>query len=829
MNRKQRRTQDKRGTAPMPQGRADSIQATFAQAVQHHQAGRLGEAEWLYQQILAVEPRHADSLHLLGVVASQNGRHDLAVQLIGKAVAIFPKVASYHANLGLALKMRGAIGDAVTSWRKSLALAPDNPEVCTNLGNALLELGRLDEAAACHRKAIALRPDYAEAHTNLGAVLQQQGRLNEAVACLRSAIALRPNYAEAHTNLGIALKKLGILDEAIAHWRQSLALVPNNPEPHTNLGLVLQDLGRLDEAIAYHCRAIDLKLDYPEAHTNLGLVLQELGRLDEAVACHGKAIDLRPDFPEAHTNLGAALEEQGRLDEAVACYRRAIDLKPDYPAAYTNLGLAFKELGRLDEVIACYRRTIELKPDCAVALAGLIHELQHRCCWEDLADRQRQVIQIIRRRQGQPLSLKDAPAPFVLLALPSTPADQLACAEAFSAGYRRAPPPAVVAPRDRIRIGYLSADFHDHATAYLIAELIERHDRDRFEVIGYSIGPNYDDDMRRRLVAAFDRFVDLRPLSYPHAAERIRRDDIDILVDLKGYTQNARTKILALRPAPIQVNFLGYPGTMGCDFIDYVIADPVCIPPDQDAFYREKVVRLPDCYQPNDTRRVIAEPSPSRSDCALPEQGFVFCSFNNSYKITPALFDIWMRLLTAVPGSVLWLLEANEWVEANLRREATTRGVEPDRLVFSPRRPLPDHLARHHCADLFLDTLPYNAHTTASDALWTGLPVLTCRGETFAGRVAASLLTAIGAPELITQTLAEYESMALRLANDPAALSAVREKIRRNRATAALFDTARYTRNIETAYGRIWERHRSGLPAETFDVANGTGSRRAAP
>jgi len=802
----------------MPQGRADSIQVTFAQAVQHHQAGRLGEAEWLYQQILAVEPRHADSLHLLGVVASQNGRHDLAVQLIGKAVAIFPKVASYHANLGLALKMRGAIGDAVTSWRKSLALAPDNPEVCTNLGNALLELGRLDEAAACHRKAIALRPDYAVAHTNLGAVLQQQGRLNEAVACLRSAIALRPDYAEAHTNLGIALKKLGILDEAIAHWRQSLALVPNNPEPHTNLGLVLQDLGRLDEAIACHCRAIDLKLDYPEAHTNLGLVLQELGRLDEAVACHGKAIDLRPDFPEAHTNLGAALQEQGRLDEAVACYRKAIDLRPDYPAAYTNLGLAFKELGRLDEVIACYRRTIELKPDCAVALAGLIHELQHRCCWEDLADRQRQVIQIIRQRQGQPPTVKDSPAPFVLLALPSTPADQLACAEAFSAGYRRALPPAA-APGDRIRIGYLSADFHNHATAYLIAELIERHDRDRFEVIGYSIGPNNDDDMRRRLVAAFDRFVDLRPLSYPHAAERIRRDGIDILIDLKGYTQNARTKILALRPAPIQVNFLGYPGTMGCDFIDYVIADSVCIPPDQDAFYREKVVRLPDCYQPNDTRRVIAEPSPTRSDCALPEQGFVFCSFNNSYKITPALFDIWMRLLTAVPGSVLWLLEANGWVEANLRREATARGVDPDRLVFSPRRPLADHLARHHCADLFLDTLPYNAHTTASDALWTGLPVLTCRGETFAGRVAASLLTAIGAPELITQTLAEYESMALRLASDPAALSAVREKIRRNRATAALFDTARYTRNIETTYERMWERHRSGLPAEAFDVA----------
>ncbi len=352
---------------------------------------------------------------------------------------------------------------------------------------------------------------------------------------------------------------------------------------------------------------------------------------------------------------------------------------------------------------------------------------------------------------------------------------------------------------DKIRLGYISSDFRDHPVAVLIVEMIERHDRSRFHVTGYSIGPDDNGALGQRLQAGFDKFVDLRSLSTRQAADRINQDGIDILIDLNGYTRFSRPEILAFKPAPIQVNFLGYPGTMGVDYMDYIIADDVCIPPEYDQFYTEKVVRLPDTYQPNDRKRAVSEHTPTRAQCGLPEEGFVFCSFNNSYKITPDFFALWMKLLAKVPGSVLWLLETNPVVGKNLRRVAAVWGIDPDRLVFAPRLPLAEHLARHRLADLFLDTLPYNAHTTTSDALWVGLPVLTCRGETFAGRVAASLLTAMQMPELIVDSIQDYESTALRLATDPALMSAIRSKLQGNLTTAPLFDTETYIKNFEAA------------------------------
>src|SRR5262249_39339191 len=342
---------------------------------------------------------------------------------------------------------------------------------------------------------------------------------------------------------------------------------------------------------------------------------------------------------------------------------------------------------------------------------------------------------------------------------------------------------------DRIKIAYLSADFHRHATAYLMAELFERHDRARFELIGVSFGPDDRSDMRARLVSAFDRFVDVRAKSDAEVARLLSELKVDIAVDLKGYTQDCRPRILAHRPVPIQVNYLGFPGTMGADFIDYVIADEVVLPFDQQPFYSERIVHLPDCYQPNDRRRQIAGRTPARTEVGLPERGFIFCSFNNNWKIAPEVFDVWMRLLKAIGGSVLWLLRGNATAEQNLRKEAAARGVDPERLVFAPRIKLEDHLARHRLADLFLDTLPCNAHTTASDAFWAGLPVVTCRGKAFAGRVAASLLHAIGLPELVTSNMADYEALALTLACDPARLRDIKAKLARNRDTAPLFDT----------------------------------------
>jgi predicted O-linked N-acetylglucosamine transferase (SPINDLY family) len=380
--------------------------------------------------------------------------------------------------------------------------------------------------------------------------------------------------------------------------------------------------------------------------------------------------------------------------------------------------------------------------------------------------------------------------------------------------------PRAPAAASKLRVGYLSADFHGHATAWLIAEMIEKHDRSRYSVYGYSLGPDDQSPTRRRLVNAFDRFVDLRSVSFLQAAQWIAADDVQILVDLKGYTRESRTEILALRPAPVQVNYLGFPGTMGAPFMDYILVDDFIVPADQQPFFSERLVHLPGCYQVNDSRREISPCTPSRAECKLPEEGFVFCSFNNNYKITPEVFDVWMELLKRVEGSVLWLLEGNAFAPANLRREAESRGVASRRLVFAPRMPLPEHLARHRLADLFLDTFPVNAHTTASDALWAGCPVLTLAGETFVSRVAGSLLRTIGLPELITYSFDEYQAMALRLARNAELLAGLRGRLEVNRKTSRLFDAGRFARNTEEAYRTMWEIHVSGQPPRPFTVSD---------
>jgi len=477
-------------------------------------------------------------------------------------------------------------------------------------------------------------------------------------------------------------------------------------------------------------------------------------------------------------------------------------LKPNYPEAFYNMGNAWRELGKLEGAVAAYQKALQLRPDYAEAFSQLAYHRWRTCDWTDYEASQNRLLDLVRSGAARV-------PPFYLLSTAATPADQLACARQWlapllpTAGevFRHTPPKM----RPRIRLGYLSGDFHEHATADLTAELFERHDRSRFEVVAYSYGRDDGSPMRRRLECAFDRFVDLAPLSHRDAAARIHQDGIDILVDLKGYTHHARPQIMARRPAPVQVNYLGYPATTGADFIDYIIVDSFVVPVDHQPFFTERLVHLPGCYQANNTRRDISATAPSRVDCGLPRDAFVFCSFNNSYKITPAFFDIWMRLLNAVRGSVLWLLAPNDLVSRNLRREAERRGVDPDRLVFAAIVPRPEHLARHRHADLFLDALPCNAHTTASDALWAGLPVLTCAGTTFASRVAGSLLTALGLPELIATSPSDYERMARELASQRQRLMTMRDALARHRDAGMLFDCARFTHQIEAAYSRMWE------------------------
>ena len=753
-------------------------------AVKLHGSGRQAEAERLYHEVLAAEPGNADAWHLLGIVAYQRRDFAAAVERIRKAITFADGNAAYFSNLGLALQAQGHLADAIANYRRAVSLDPGHADAFYNLGNALLQSGALEEAAACYRRAVDANPQFVEAHNNLGNLLRRLGRLQEAVESYRRALALQPQLAEAHNNLGNALRALHTFDEAAASYQQAIRLRPN----------------------------------FVEAYSNLGNALEELNRTDEAIQAYERALAINPAFADALNNLGSALYRRDRLGDAQAALRRAVALDPTHVKAYFNLALVLQSLGRHDEAAANYRRVIELDPghtDVRLRLNNLHLQI---CDWATLdAD-----VGAIKRAIADPTA---APGdPYLLTFVPGvSAAEQKTAAEAYARhrfAHIAAPARAWKMSREpdrKLRIGYLSADFRAHATAYLLAEVIDLHDRANFDVVAYSLGVDDGSDVRRRLHAAFDAFHDLRGTSDAAAAERIGDDGIDILVDLKGYTDGGRPEILARRPAPVQVSYLGYPGTMGAPFIDYLVADRFICPATAAANYSEMLACLPDTYQPNDRKRPIGPPK-SRRAFGLPDAAFVFCAFNSTNKITPAVFDVWMSLLREVPHSVLWLLSGHPTAEFNLRRAAGERGVGPERLVFSARLPLAEHLARYTVADLFLDTLPCNGHTTVSDALWSGVPVLTCAGHTFAGRVAGSLVRAAGLPELAAETLADYARIARRVAAKPGELAEFRERLGRSRLTCPLFDTPRTTRHLEAIYRRMWQVFTSGRPPASIDV-----------
>ena len=789
---------------------ARNVAASGNLAIIAAQEGDLAQAESLFRRVVAARPNYPEGHNNLGALLQQQGRLDEAIAEHRRAIALRPDYAAAHLHLGNAFKRQGKADEAVGSYENALKLKPDLAEACNNLGVVLQAQGKFAEALAAYERAMKLRPGDVEAAYNRAVALQQQGRREEAESAYRDILRHSPNRF-VYVNLGALLHEQGRLEEALAAFDAALALDPAYAEAHFNRAVVLQQQGRLDMAIEAYGQSLRLRPDYIEAATNAGIVLQELGRLEEAAGAFEHAAKLRPDAAEPHNNLGIALLARGQPAEAVLAFQRALALKPDYAQAFYNLGNAWRELGKPEGAIAAYGQALRLRPNDADALSQLVYQRWRACDWSSFAADQQKLVDLVRQGARVP--------PFFLLATDAGPADQLACARRWVEPFARAVPslpPRGPREGERIRLGYLSADFHQHATAHLAAELFERHDRTRFEVFAYCYGPDDGSPMRRRLERAFDRFVDIRPLSHAQAARRIRADEIDLLIDLKGHTLNARTATLAARPAPIQVNYLGYPGTMGAAFIDYIVVDRIAVPPEQQPHFDEKLVTLPGCYQPNSMRE--AGPAPARPECGLPADGFVFCCFNNTYKITPQFFDLWMRLLKRVPGSVLWLLESNELAGRNLRREAEQRGVEPGRLVFAPIQPIAEHLARHRHVDLFLDTLPCNAHTTASDALWAGLPVLTCAGATFAGRVAASAVTAAGVPELIAPSIAAYEQLALDLARTPARHRELRERLERSRTAAPLFDMAAYVRHLEIAFTRMWERWRAGEAPAAFSV-----------
>jgi len=702
-------------------------------------------------------------------------------------------------------------GDALHLCDAAIALAPDTPEFHNNRGNALQALGDANTARISFEYAIRLHPTMVEAHNNLGNLLLAQGQATEAVPVLREAIRLHPDYPEAHKNLGNALAELGRHEDAVPLYVRALDLRPGYVEALGSLGISCLALGQHEEAVGVYLEALRQNPQEAEFYCSLGDAYQALGLSLEACEAFRAAICIQPSHPRALNNLGNALQAIGDNTEAARVYERARDLEPSRAEVHNNMGRLQLLLEREEEALTSFSRAVALNPGYLTAVEGLFQTMRAQCAWEHLeevSERYRSLIQ-------ESLSGQEAIAanPFNAFNLPLSPAEQRALVERVSAQtaapllpLRGTLPPAP--PRQvgqRLRIGYLSADYRNHATAHLLGHLFARHDRERFEVIAYSTGPNDGSDYRQRIEQEADRFVDMHRWTPLQAASRIRLDGVDVLVDLHGHTLGSSLGVLALHPAPLQVHFLGYPGTVGKDFVDYTLVDAVTCPPEHEPTFSEPVYRLPNCYQIND-RQPIDETF-SRAAYGLPERGFIFCSFNATYKLTPTIFALWLRLLDRVPHSVLWLYRSNEQAERNLRAEAGRLGCPQERIIFGGTLPKAGHLARLRHADLMLDTPVINGHTTASDALWAGVPVLSILGQSFPDRVGASLLTAIGLPELIMPDLAAYEATAVRLATSPEELAALTAKLAANRLTTPLFDTPRFVRNLETAYEELWTRH----------------------
>ncbi len=772
---------DARGLEAGQSGKAGVAgQDESARAFDHLRQGRLDDAERAYRAMLQRNPGDAGALHFLGVVLAQRQNLPEAAELIDRSLLLAPDNATAHINRGNVSRMQGLNDAALASYDRALALNPQSAEALINRADVLVGLGRHEEALAGYDALLSFVPDH---------------RAGQLKRC-RMLEGLRRH------------------EEALAGYERLLGNAPGDLEALFLRGQVLGALMRDAEAVESYDRALAIKPESANILNARGIALRRLRRWAEALGSFDRALVLNPGFAEAHNNRAALLSDMGRHAEALAGYDRALDLRPDAAGFLNNRADLLRVMGLHEQAARDYARLLELDPANDQALGHKLHTDLQICNWKHYDPE--------RQRLLSAVSAGKRYLPFTVLVLSDSGMETLQSARIYAASkYPVTSRPLWAGERyshDRIRIAYLSADFHWHATALLMVELFERHDRSRFEVSGWSFGPDVRDAMRERLERAFEQFHDVRGMSDDEVAAMLRAREIDIAVDLKGYSKGCRPAIFARRAVPVQVNYLVYPGTMGADFMDYIIGDRDVIPQGDERFYAEKVVRLPDSYQVNGSVRVKPAKAPRRCDVGLPETGFVFCCFNNNYKITPDVFDVWMRLLKRVDDSVLWLLEGHPTASRNLILEAGARGVSPDRLIFAPRISPADHMVRHGLADLFLDTLPCNAHTTASDALWAGLPVLTCRGGTFPGKVAASVLRATGLSELVTSNLDEYEDLAFKLATSPALLADIRSRLIMNRSSHPLFDIDRYRRHIESAYVAMHERYQSGEPPQGFDV-----------
>jgi protein O-GlcNAc transferase len=826
-----------------------------AEAAALWRSGRRQEARILCETLAAQQD--VEALSLLAEFCVAADQLPAAVANLHRLLQLRESDAAVHRRLGNALLAQGLVESAVASYRRALDIEPGSARGHGNLGQALMRLRSVQAAESEFRRAIELDPSYAIAHNNLGNIHQQRRNFEQALACYQRALALDARLLEAHHNCANALLQLNRPTEALEYYDRVVELRPASVDVWWHRGNALSKLKRFEDAVESYERGLQIRPEHAALLSNCASALLRVNRPEQALEYCQRALKLEHGMPEAFNNLAGALRALHRFEEAQTACERSLALGDGNHRVLAlsnmaNVMLAQKRvseaIGFCDEALALRVELAEARHQRAGALMldrrpaeaareylqiltidpgefpfaqGLaLNARLTGCDWDGFEETCAQVTETVRAGRS-------AIPPFVFLAISDAPDLQQQCASFFvdnqrllqakvTAGWTRE-------TRPKLHLAYLSCDFHQHATAMLTAGLFEQHDRNRFETLLVSFGPADDSVLRQRLQSGCDRFADVRGMSDAQVVGLLRTLEIDIAIDLKGHTADSRPEILARRVAPIQVSYLGYPGTMAMEQIDYLLADRIVLPAEQQRWYTEQIVYLPDSYQVNDARRVLPQILPSRIEAGLPPDGFVFCCFNNNWKINPTIFDVWMELLRIVPKSVLWLLQDNDTAARNLRREAGRRGIATERLIFAPRLTVEPHLARHALADLFLDTLPYNAHTTCSDALWTGVPVLTCLGRSFAGRVAASLLHAVGLPQLITADLQQYRERALELAGDPEQLAALRSHLVQGRQTHALFDTERFCRHLEQAYITMWEGHQRAEPPLGFTVPPRSG------
>jgi protein O-GlcNAc transferase len=795
----------------------NNAQEIFDRALAAHGTGNLPEAMRLYQETLLLRPEHPLVLNRLAMCQSAQGLDREALATLHQAVQVAPQLADTHLNFGLILQKIDRQEDALAAVNRALRLAPTSAYAWFVHGNLLQAMRQPLDAVNSYGKAVELAPGLAAAWLNRSNAFLKTHQPAQALDSAHRALAIEPDMTLAHLSIGRALIDMNQPSEALLHFDQVLARQPQLREARLGRAQALakqhDEAGAADE----FDRILMVDPSDADALNGLGVALESMGRLEDASKRYDGALAVRPAFVEAWVNQGRVLRLLDRKDSSAQALQQALKLDDSCGQAMMEMAELAAAVHMYDDAEHWWSRAKRVLTHSELLIGSrLATHAATLCRWVDNDEHE------LAFRQEILAGGAAVANPFSALGWMDDPKILRAAARHFAAIHYPVGKfqfaPEAERPAGRLRVAYISGDFHKHATMILAARLFELHDRQRFEVWGVSIGPDSDDSMRRRALAAFEHFLDARKLSDDALAIELRRLGIDIAIDLKGYTQDARVGIFSRRCAPIQVNYLGYPGTMGTEYHDYLIADPIVAPRHDFENFSERIVWLPDCYQVNDDTRSSTFEMPARSALGLPERGFVFCCFNNTYKLKPALFDVWMRLLQAVEGSVLWLWCDEDVARGNLVREAEKRGVAGQRLVFADRSPYDQHLARLGQADLFLDTLPYGAHTTASDALWAGVPLLTCVGKTFPGRVAASLLTAAALPELITRSLAEYERLATQLAQEPSLYQAIRGRVAAARGTSPLFDSDRFRRHMETALENMFSLYAQRKTPKSFRV-----------